>query len=63
MTGRKSFKERENEEKLGKKKYLERRVQDQEAEEEIKEYLNEDCTDESGTNRLDGQRPIGRECR
>lgn len=63
MTGKKSFKERETESKLGKKRYLARKVQEHEADNEIKDYVNEDCTDEGGVDRCDGVGPIGRECR
>lgn len=57
MTGKRTYKERDNEERLGKKKFLERKIQDQEAEEEIKDFIDEDCTDERYLGRLDGQRP------
>lgn len=57
MTGKKTYKERDNEERLGKKRYLRRKVQEHEAEEEIKKYTNEDQPNESGTRRLDGLRP------
>jgi hypothetical protein len=40
MTGNKTYKEKETEERLGKKKYIERKVQDQEADDEIQEYLD-----------------------
>ena len=40
MTQKKTLKERETEKKFGKKKYLERVVQTDEAEKDIKEYIN-----------------------
>lgn len=38
MTGQKSYKEKENEKIRGKKRYLERVIEEHEAEQEIKEY-------------------------
>lgn len=38
MTGKKSYKEKETEQKFGKKRYLERVIEEQEAEQEIKDY-------------------------
>lgn len=61
MTGIKTYKEYDTEKNRGKKRYIERIIEEKEADKEIKEY--EDSTDESGTDRLDGERPIGRECR
>jgi hypothetical protein len=49
------------EQERGKKRYLARKIQEQEAEQEIKEY--EDRSDEGGTDRLHGERFIGRERR
>lgn len=57
MTGKRSYKERDNEDRFGKKRFLTRKIQEVEAEEEIKEFVNEDCTDECIPDRLDGQRP------
>lgn len=57
MTGKRTYKEIDTETRLGKKRFLERKIQDQEAEDEIKDYIqDEDCTDESGTYRFDGLR-------
>jgi hypothetical protein len=39
MTGKKTYKEIDTETKLGKKKFLERKVQDQEAFQEIEDYI------------------------
>ena len=47
MTGKKSFKEKETEQKFGKKKYLERIVEEQEAEQEIKDYDRNELTHEN----------------
>ncbi len=61
MTGKKSYKEKETEQKFGKKRYLERVIEEQEAEQEIKDYdRNEDITDEGGADRLDGLRSVNR---
>ena len=49
---------------LEKKKYRLRKIEEREAEQHIKEALeDEDCSDERGIDRSDGFRPIGRECR
>lgn len=39
MTGKKNWKEVENEQKLGKRRYLERRAEEREADEEVEEFL------------------------
>ena len=57
MLKQKSYKEKNNEKERGKKRYIERLVEEQEAEKEIKDY--EDSTNESGFDRLDGLGPIG----
>lgn len=44
-----------------KKKYLVRKFEELEAEQEIKDYEN--CTDESGTSGFDGERPDNSERR
>ena len=52
-----------SERKEEKKRYKLRKVEEQEAEQQIEEFIeNEDISDDSGTDRLDGERPIGREC-
>lgn len=57
----KSNREKEKEKERGKKRYLERVIEESEAEQQIKEFdRNENVPDESGTNRLDGFRPIRR---
>ena len=55
MTGPKSYKERKTEQERGKKRFLERLVEEQEAKEEIKEY--EDSRDEGDPNRFNGDGP------
>ncbi len=57
---KKSYKEQETEKQKGKRRYIERRVQDEEAEKEIREY--EDSTDERGVDRFDGFGPLDGEC-
>ena len=55
----KSNREREKEKERGKKRYLERVIEENEAEQQIKEFdRNENIADESGTDRLDGNRFI-----
>lgn len=54
----KTNREREREKERGKKRYLERVIEEHEAEQQIKEYKeNEDSTDEGRVDRFDGQRP------
>lgn len=60
----KTYKERESEKTRGKKRYIERVVEEQEAEQEIKEYdRNEDIPDERELNRPYGVGFIDRERR
>ena len=54
MTGTKNYKEKKTEQERGRKRYLERLIEEQEAEKEIQEYENSE--DGSGPDRLDGQR-------
>lgn len=54
MTSPKSYKEKQTEQQRGKKRYIERLVEEQEAEEEIKHYEN--ITDDSDAYRHDGER-------
>lgn len=42
MTGKQTYKEKETEQQKGKRRFIERRVQELEAEKEIKEYDNTD---------------------
>jgi hypothetical protein len=57
----KTNREKENESTRGKKRYIERVVEEKEAEQQIKEFdRNEDITDERGVGGLDGFRPIRR---
>lgn len=54
MTGTKNYKEKKTEQERGRKRYLERLIEEQEAEKEIQEYENsEDGSDAPG---LDGER-------
>lgn len=54
----KTNREREREKERGKKRYLERVIEEHEAEQQIKEYTNnEDSTDEGRVDRFDGLRP------
>ncbi len=53
-----------SERKEEKKRYKLRKVEEQEAEQQIEDFIeNEDISDDSGTDRLNGVGPIGRECR
>jgi len=54
MTGTKSYKEKKTEQERGRKRYLERLIEEQEAEKEIQEYEN--STDGSDAPGLDGER-------
>ena len=54
MTSAKNYKEKKTEQERGRKRYLERLIEEQEAEKEIQEYENSE--DGSSTDRLDGQR-------
>lgn len=57
MTGNKTIKERDTEKKRGKKRFIERLVEEQEADNLIKDFLdNENSSDESRTHRQDGNR-------
>lgn len=58
MIKQKSGRELDREKSRGKKRYIERVIQENEAETEIKEFdLNEDIPDEGGADRFDGFRP------
>ncbi len=58
MIKQKTNREKDSEKTRGKKRYLERIVQEHEAEEEIKTFdrgsIIEDSTNEGGTDRFDG---------
>jgi len=59
MTGSRTLKEKETEKRRGKKRFIERLAEEQEAENLIKEFLNsENSTDESDIDRFDGERSI-----
>lgn len=64
MTGNKTLKERETEKTRGKKRYIERRVEELEAEKEIKDFDRgesiEDRPDEGRTDRPYGVGPLSR---
>lgn len=55
----KSYKEQKNEALRGKRRYIERIIEQEEAEKEIREY--EDSTDERDSGGFDGQRSFSRE--
>lgn len=54
MTSAKNYKEKKTEQERGRKRYLERLIEEQEAEKEIQEYENSE--DGSSPDRLDGDR-------
>lgn len=54
MTGNRTIKEKDTEKKRGKKRFIERLAEEQEADNLIEDFLNEDSTDEGGTHRQDG---------
>lgn len=56
----KNYKEQEQDKQRGKKKYRERLAQEREAEQEIKEFTNENIPDASDTDRQYGERLIRR---
>ena len=59
MEHQKVNRERDREKERGKKRYLERVIEEHEAEQQIKEYTNnEDSTDEGRVDRFDGLRPL-----
>lgn len=55
-----NYKEKDEDKNRGKKRYRERIAQEKEAEEEIKEFKNEDIPNDSDTNRQYGERLIRR---
>lgn len=55
MTSTKNYKEKKTEQERGRKRYLERLIEEQEAEKEIQEYENSE--DESIPDRLNGDGP------
>jgi indole-3-glycerol phosphate synthase len=62
MKKQKSYKELENEKTRGKRRFLERLVETEEAEKQIKEY-DESSTDDGDIDRQHGVGPVGGECR
>ena len=59
MTGNKTLRELETEQRRGKKRFLERKTQEYEADKLIKDFLeHEDFSDEGRDDRQDGDRPI-----
>ena len=52
-----------SERKEEKKRYKLRKIEEQEAEQQIEEFIDEDCANDSGIDRLNGVGPISRECR
>jgi hypothetical protein len=56
MTGYKTLKEKDTEKKRGKRRFIERLVEEEEADKLIKEFY-EGSTDEGGADRRDGERP------
>jgi hypothetical protein len=54
MTSAKNYKEKKTEQERGRKRYLERLIEKQEAEKEIQEYENSE--DGNSPDRLDGDR-------